>query len=260
MKKTLAKILAIALCAILLVSGTVYITLAYLQSQSNVVQNTFSVSNIAITLDEAKVNALGVEDTEADRVVEQEQAYKLIPGTSYVKDPTVHVKATSEPCFIVIAIHDTVFGKGAGNTFEDNYNGDNSKVYDQIAANGWNKLTGAAINKSILDSTAGMEDWNGDYTLYYYDTSANENEGAIIATSSDDQDFEIFDGFKLLNDIQSSDLTALEGKVFEVVAFAMQTTGYGADFDAATSDGAKISIAFIETFGEEAPATEPGNP
>ncbi len=251
MKKTLAKILAIALCAILLVSGTVYITLAYLQSKSNVVQNTFTVSNITITLDEAKVDAFGNVVEGANRVSEGTQSYKLIPGTSYVKDPTVHVTGGSEPCYVVIAIHDTVFGKGT-NSFEDNYNGENSKVYDQIAANGWNKLEGSVINESILLNTVGMEDWNGDYTLYYYDTSANENEGAIIATSNVDQDLKIFDGFKLLNNIQSSDLTALEGKAFEVVAFAMQTTGYGANFDDATTDAAKIGLAFDLTFGANA--------
>ena len=60
MKKTLAKILALALCAVLLVTGTVFVTLAYLQDSTGVVRNTFSSSNITITLDELRVDENGV--------------------------------------------------------------------------------------------------------------------------------------------------------------------------------------------------------
>ena len=258
MKKTLAKILAVALCAVLLVSGTVYITLAYLQSQSNVVQNTFTVSDIQISLDEAKVNAFGKIIEGADRVTAQDQPYKLIPETTYVKDPTVHITEGNEPCFIVIGIHDTVFGEN--NEFEGDYEGKGT-IYTQIENNGWIKLTGCTIDPSILTTTDGMSDWftlaeNGtiathDYTLYYY--NGDKSTDAIIPMGEATTDLAIFEGFTLKEGVTTTQLKALEDKVFEVVAFAMQTVDFGPDFDAAVESNdvaEQLRIAFTSTFGE----------
>lgn len=260
MKKTLAKILAIALCAILLVSGTVYITLAYLQSQSNVVQNTFTVSNIYLSLDESKVNPDGTRDTSTTERVTTNN-YKLIPGSPYIKDPIVHVEAGSEPCFIVIAIHETLFSGGGIAEVEYVVKGEGEQlitkgtIATQMGINGWVELTDYHIKDTYLtNDLAGWKEGNAhNYKLYYYNGIAEAGDNLPI-----------FDGFKL-GDISQERMAALqaEGAVpptFDVVAFGMQTTGYGANFDAATSDGAKIGVAFGATFGEKIPASEPGNP
>ncbi len=59
-KKT--KALMLVLCAVLLVTASVLGTMAYLTSTDQVV-NTFTVGKVAITLDEAKVNADGTPVT-----------------------------------------------------------------------------------------------------------------------------------------------------------------------------------------------------
>ena len=59
-KKT--KALMLVLCAVLLVTASVLGTMAYLTSTEKVV-NTFTVGKVAITLDEAKVNADGTAVT-----------------------------------------------------------------------------------------------------------------------------------------------------------------------------------------------------
>ena len=58
MKKA-KKVVALALCAVMLVVGSVAGTMAYLTSSTGDVVNTFTVGNVAITLDEANVEAFG---------------------------------------------------------------------------------------------------------------------------------------------------------------------------------------------------------
>lgn len=98
MKKA-KKVVALALCAVMLVVGSVAGTMAYLTSQ-DAVTNTFTVGNVVITLDEAKVDEYGVADTTADRV--KGNTYKLIPGHKYTKDPIIHVGGTSEDCWLFV--------------------------------------------------------------------------------------------------------------------------------------------------------------
>ncbi|MFR6087431.1 MAG: SipW-dependent-type signal peptide-containing protein [Oscillospiraceae bacterium] len=75
-------------CALLLVAAGVFGTLAYLTG-TDTVNNTFTVGNVKITLDEAKVTTDGTPVEGADRVKANE--YHLLPGHTYTKDPTVTV-------------------------------------------------------------------------------------------------------------------------------------------------------------------------
>ena len=95
--KTKSKALLLTLCAVLLVAASVMGTMAYLTSTDKV-ENTFTVGNVTITLDEAKVNTDGTPVTPAERVKANE--YKLLPGHTYTKDPTVTVKAVSESSYV----------------------------------------------------------------------------------------------------------------------------------------------------------------
>ena len=119
MKKT-KKIAALMLAAVMLVSATVAVTVAYLTSTTDVVNNTFTVGKVVITLDETKVDEYGenwvteeevsgetvvtpVQDKkDADRTMGNE--YKLVPGHNYKKDPTIHVDEESENCWIFAEI------------------------------------------------------------------------------------------------------------------------------------------------------------
>lgn len=95
--KTKSKALLLTLCAVLLVAASVMGTMAYLTSTDKV-ENTFTVGNVKITLDEAKVNTDGTPAASAERVKANE--YKLLPGHTYTKDPTVTVKAVSESSYV----------------------------------------------------------------------------------------------------------------------------------------------------------------
>ena len=95
--KTKSKALLLTLCAVLLVAASVLGTMAYLTSSAEV-KNTFTVGKVEIKLDEAKVTADGIPVEGAARVTAN--SYKLMPGTTYTKDPTVTVKAGSEESYV----------------------------------------------------------------------------------------------------------------------------------------------------------------
>ena len=81
-KNTLALVLALTL----LVAGVVGGTLAWLTDQTDEVKNTFTVGDINI----------GLTETTAD--------YKMVPGNTIAKDPTVTVKANSEACWLFVQV------------------------------------------------------------------------------------------------------------------------------------------------------------
>ena len=116
MKKS--KAILMVVCAMLLVAASVMGTLAYLTS-SAYVTNTFSVGKVAITMDEADVDdygnvLLGDDETPLARV--QANKYKLVPGHTYTKDPTIHVQAKSENCWVFVKIEN---GLGVDVTLEN---------------------------------------------------------------------------------------------------------------------------------------------
>ena len=80
------KALALVLALTLLVAGVVGGTLAWLTDQTDEVKNTFTVGDINI----------GLTETTAD--------YKMVPGNTIAKNPTVTVKANSEACWLFVQV------------------------------------------------------------------------------------------------------------------------------------------------------------
>lgn len=90
--KTKSKALLLTLCAVLLVAASVLGTMAYLTS-TDTVTNTFTVGKVEIKLDETDVT-----NPNGPRV--KANSYKLMPGTTYTKDPTVTVLKGSEESYV----------------------------------------------------------------------------------------------------------------------------------------------------------------
>ena len=128
--KSKKKVFVTVLCAAALVVASVLGTMAYLTSQTETVTNTFTVGNVAITLDETDVTPMGVKDTDA-RV--QGNEYKLIPGHTYIKDPTVHVDENSETSWLFVKVDNGISDlEATGNT----------TIAEQMKAKGWTLVTG----------------------------------------------------------------------------------------------------------------------
>jgi len=95
MKKVLAMACAMALTAAIAIGGTI----AYLTDKTDAVTNTFTVGNVKIDLTETW-------NTESDSGHEGFDSWqaKLIPGTTYAKDPKISVKEGSEPCYLFFEV------------------------------------------------------------------------------------------------------------------------------------------------------------
>lgn len=132
--KTARKALMLILCAALLVSATVMGTLAYLTSQDTVT-NTFSVGNVKIDMDETDV-----DNSTPNKDRDTENAYRLLPGQEYIKDPIITVDPASEDAWVFIQVVNEIA----------NIEADENKVADQIVANGWTELEAGVYYKKVL--------------------------------------------------------------------------------------------------------------
>lgn len=112
-KKTLVLFLSLALVLVGIISGTV----AWLTDSTEEVVNTFTDSDIDITL---------AETTGED--------YKMVPGYTIGKDPKVTVKSGSEKCYLFVKL-------------EESENFDSFLTYEM--AEGWTALDGN--NDGIAD-------------------------------------------------------------------------------------------------------------
>ena len=126
--KTVRKTLVLAACAILLVCATVVGTLAYLTATATV-QNTFTVGNVSITMDETDVDN---STPNMDR--DTENKYKLLPGQAYTKDPVIHVDTESEDCYVFVKVTNNISEVEA----EDN------TIVSQMEKNGWMLVPGTS--------------------------------------------------------------------------------------------------------------------
>ncbi len=216
MKKSM-KALLLSLCAIVLVVASVMGTLSYLTSTDEVV-NTFTVGAVTITLDETKVDVHGVALTGEQAGRGDANSYKLMPGHTYLKDPTVHVDAASESCYIFVKVVNEIAPiEAPSETGEDAY----IAIAAQMSANGWTEL-------------------NGEEDVYYY--SANGNAVYTPATGAGaDNDLEIFANFKVADTATNESLSALmgngEGKTIVITAYAIQADGFTTAADAWAAGG-----------------------
>lgn len=181
--KTKTKALILAVCAVLLVVTTVFATVAFLTSTATVT-NTFTFGKVAITLDETDVDVAGAPIAGAARVIENE--YHLLPGHEYTKDPTIHVAAGSENCWLFVKVE---------NGLKNIIDGPDT-IEAQLAANGW----------TLLD---------GEANIYWY-------ENVAAATN----DIPVFRSFKINGEITNEEIADYGDAKIVVVAYAVQADGF----------------------------------
>lgn len=145
--KTARKVLLLVLCAALLVSASVMGTIAYLTDNDAVV-NTFTVGKVQIVLNEKDTdNDANTDDNvTVDGVVRDcGNDYKLYPGKSYEKDPTIFVDANSEDCWLFVKVENGIADIEA----------DTNKIAAQLAANGWTLIEGEGVYARTATNKAG---------------------------------------------------------------------------------------------------------
>ena len=210
--KTKSKALLLTLCAVLLVTASVLGTMAFLTSTASV-KNTFTVGSVKITLDEAKVTPDGKPVEGAARVAEN--SYKLMPGHTYTKDPTIHVDAASEDCFIRAKVTLTnadkwieIAKKYADNKVENIIKGTNDNIW-------W-------VSQPAVDN----EKNTVTYTFVYKNESHTDELGKRIWTSTDSKDLVLFKEIAIPGGLTNDELKGVGNSKITVVAEAIQADGF----------------------------------
>lgn len=240
MKKKILKALAIVSCAVLLVVGSVAGTMAYLRSTAEVV-NTFTFGNVSITMDETLIGEDGqTPQTDLQRVTGNR--YMLLPGTTYKKDPLIHIGASSESMYLFVKIDNGIAGLAGGNV-----NGtEKLTIHQQMLNNGWMVLN-TADSKPYFDraatvTTSGSATLISTSTVYYFapegtpvkvlhpDKAKVSVEGFVDTekTTYAARSVKTFENFTLTSsDLAESIITAYvnNNAKISVTAFGVQTSG-----------------------------------
>lgn len=96
--------IAVLLVSLVMIAVSVSVvgSIAYLTDTSSDV-NVMSVGNVRITMDEAQVDLNGTPAADGTRT-STGNAYNMVPGHTYTKDPTVTVTADSAPSYVRIKV------------------------------------------------------------------------------------------------------------------------------------------------------------
>ena len=225
--KMAKKIMVLLLCAVLLVGVSVAGTAAYLTSQDTVV-NTFTVGQVKIELDEAKVGEDGRYADHDVRVKGNE--YHLLPGMTYDKDPTVTVKANSDEAYIRMLVKVTNI-ESLKMVFTDSgyYGADGTFLLEKLVG-GW--------DPAIWVYEGYTQDGNdGTYEFRYF-TPVDTMNG---------QDLVLDDLFETITipgkEVNNDNIVHLDKVQIDVVAQAIQTAGFTADGAKTTEDVAWVAFS-----------------
>ncbi len=206
--KNFKKVLVTLVAAMLLVVVSVGATLAFLTSQDSV-KNTFTVGNVKITLDEARVNLDGEPLAKEGNVVENvagaervaKNEYHLLPGHKYVKDPTVTVEDKSEESYIRLLV--TINKKSA---------------LDAIGVNTLEVFTGYDASEWPLNNEKAV----GDTMVYEfrYKTTVSTMTGGAKKLDP------LFDAMVIPTTVKNDQLATLNEMTIDIVAQAIQADGF----------------------------------
>ena len=206
MKKNTRKLkkAALLLCsAVLLVCISIGATVAYLTS-TQTVTNTFTVGNVAITMDETKVDENGTPIQGVDRV--QANTYKLMPGHTYTKDPTIHVSDTSEEAYLGVKV-----------VFENSAEAD-----EKLSLNMLSIFSGfIAENWTIQEKT------QEDNDVYYLLTRKN--------TVTKNDNIKLFDYVVIPDEMTNEQIADLNNIKMVITAYAVQKDGFDTPSEALTT-------------------------
>lgn len=231
--KTKTKALLMSLCAVLLVAASVLGTMAYL-TDSKDVKNTFTVGNVSIDLDEAKVNTDGTVVTGADRV--KTNSYKLLPGHTYTKDPTVTVLAPSVESYVRMKV---TFNKASAliamctdpEFAEDGPTGVEN-AFPLIRMVKFVEANAAKWDGIIPDNMVDTEEMLADGKYFAYDAEADTltyyfyYKETVEAPTADVKLATLFDSINVPEWATNDQLKALQGFEINVVAEAIQADGF----------------------------------
>ena len=196
-----SKSTALVLALVLLVGGVIGGTVAWLTDKTESVQNTFSTSDITITLQEHTYDA--TEHKLTDQTTETGVTnYKMVPGWTIPKDPWVTIEANSEDCYVFIKVAETdnfddYMTYGIDTTVWTALNGEEGVYYKTVKSADTNQEFFILSNNQVtVKDTVTKEDMEKV-------TSENDKPGlsftayAVQLYKSQDQEFPVADAWSM---------------------------------------------------------------
>ena len=208
-------------------------TIAYLTS-TDAVKNTFTVGNVSIKLDEAKVTEDGKIVEGADRVHEND--YKLLPGLTYTKDPTVTVENGSEESYVRMKVTfnnaKAIIAMCTDPEFAEDGPTGVENAYPLIRMVNFVEANTAKWDGIIPDNMVETEDMLGDAKYFVYDKAADTltyyfyYTETVAAPTADVVLPTLFDSITVPEWVTGDQLKALDGFQINAVAEAIQAAGF----------------------------------
>lgn len=241
------KIIALCICVMMLTVAVAGGTLAYFTDEA-AQTNTFTAGKVDITLTESVVE----EDENGNLVstgerTSENQEYKLFPGQTVTKDPTISLASDSEKAYVaaVLTVRDedgdieALIGTGYENLLGINAILSGGFVQENAAMKTAHPLSGGALPVYGDDSYSLYQTADksaGVYTFYFF---AEEEQSAGDSVL-------IFDTISIPADWDNEEMAKLDALTLEIQAYAAQAHGFDSCFDA-------MCAAFPEVFdfGEE---------
>lgn len=197
------QLLIAALCVVMLAAATISGTVAYLTDTASVV-NTFTVGSVDITLSEEDVDPTGTPIDGAARVTGNE--YHLVPGKTYVKDPTLTVVKGSEECYVRLLV--TVNEIAALNAIAD------GAFLPENYVQGWDREVWQCVKiGDTVDDTI-------TYEFRYFETVSAFDAAEDVVLDA------LFDSFTVPADMTKAELASISDLTVTVVGHAIQAAGF----------------------------------
>lgn len=239
------KSLIMLVCALMIVSSVAFGTIAYLTDRAGVT-NRFTIGNVDIVVDETVVDENGnpVENPDYDpndpenddpyQRTESENEYPLIPGSEYVKDPTMTVLAGSEESYVRMVVTIT-------NAAEiDAIFAELSVQYPEKYPNGFvpaDFVTGEDETIWVPYGTPVMDPLLNTYTLEFRYFEPVKIEGTEDVTLEP-----LFETITFPGELTNAHLATLTDFTIDVDGHAIQTTGFADENEAWTAFDAQMTV------------------
>lgn len=204
-KKLVRNIIVLTLAAVVLVTTTVYTTVAYLLATAKV-SNVFTVGNVNIEMFETAVGPDGQKpdnyDPDAKKTADT-NSYHILPGETYWKDPTVYLKAGSADTLLFVKARNQI------SNIETTEEGKTMK--DQMEANGWRRVAQTSIGDWIyVYAGVALSDGNDDTYAY------------IIPAVTEDKPIDLFQTFTIDKQCNEEAYKLAQGAAVTITAYAIQ--------------------------------------
>lgn len=240
------KIIALCVCVMMLTVAIAGGTLAYFTDDA-AQTNTFTAGKVDITLTEAEVEIEEGKLNYTGERTSEDQTYKLFPGQTVTKDPTITLASDSEDAYVAAVL-----------TVKDN-GGD----IESLIGTGYENLLGinAVLSGGFVQENAGMKTNHplsggvlpvyGDESYSIYQT-ADKTSGTytfyffVEDVKSANDEVVVFDTLSIPTEWDNEEMAKIDAMTLKVEAYAAQAHGFDSCYDAMCA-----AFSGVFNFGEE---------